>query len=44
VPLLEIPIARLDCATSIDVLKGLQMYKAFDHLRKLCGAPEPLKF
>ena len=21
-----------------------QIYKAFDHLRKLCGAPEPIKF
>ena len=44
VPRLQIPIARLDCATSIDVLKGLQMYKAFEHLIKMCGAPEPLKF
>lgn len=24
--------------------KELQIYKAFEHLRKLCGAPEPLKF
>jgi hypothetical protein len=25
-------------------LKETQIYKAFEHLRKLCGAPEPLKF
>jgi hypothetical protein len=24
--------------------KELQIYKAIEHLRKLCGAPEPLKF
>jgi hypothetical protein len=24
--------------------KETQIYKAFEHLRKLCGAPEPLKF
>jgi hypothetical protein len=25
-------------------IKNTQMYKAFDHLRKLCGAPEPITF
>jgi hypothetical protein len=24
--------------------KNTQIYKAFNHLRKLCGAPEPIKF
>ena len=25
-------------------IKNSQIYKAFDHLRKLCGAPEPIIF
>lgn len=25
-------------------IKNSQIYKAFDHLRKLCGAPEPITF
>lgn len=41
---IQIPIAILDCATSFDVLKGLQIYKAFEHLRKMCGAPEQIQF
>ena len=27
-----------------DAMNQTQIYKAFEHLRKLCGAPEPLKF
>jgi len=27
-----------------DGVKNTQLYKAFNHLRKLCGAPEPLTF
>lgn len=27
-----------------DKIMNTQMYKAFDHLRKLCGAPEPITF
>ncbi|UTA67394.1 hypothetical protein [Emticicia sp. 21SJ11W-3] len=29
---------------SIESIENSQIYKAFNHLRKLCGAPEPLKF
>jgi hypothetical protein len=42
---IQIPIVRLDCDLgSFDALKEMQIYKAFNHLRKLCGAPEPIKF
>ncbi|SDA42186.1 hypothetical protein SAMN03080617_00350 [Algoriphagus alkaliphilus] len=29
---------------SSDSNKDIQIAKAFEHLRKLCGAPEPLSF
>ena len=31
-------------AAGFDAQEDSQIYKAFQHLRKLCGAPEPLKF
>jgi hypothetical protein len=34
----------LRTSSDFDVVKETQLYKAFQHLRKLCGAPEPLKF
>lgn len=34
-------IGVVDCSSNPEELK---IYKAFDHLRKLCGAPEPISF
>jgi hypothetical protein len=37
-----LPFSRT--SSDFEVVEGAQIYKAFEHLRKLCGAPEPLKF
>ena len=39
----DLPFARTD-EEDFGVIRELQIYKAFQHLRKLCGAPEPMKF
>lgn len=40
-----LPFARMDASDGdFDTLKEGKLYKALDHLRKLCGAPEPLEF
>jgi len=31
-------------AQHIGEIEGSQMYKAFEHLRKLSGAPDPIRF
>jgi len=43
---IELPINRIECLqpTKWNELNELQIYKAFEHLRKMCGAPDPLKF
>jgi hypothetical protein len=42
---IQIPIVRLDCDLgSFDAFKEMQIYKAFNHLRKLCGAPDSVRF
>jgi hypothetical protein len=43
---IELPVGRIDCQQPIkwEELKELKIFKAFNHLRKMCGAPEPLEF
>jgi hypothetical protein len=43
---IELPITRIDCQQPIkwEELKDLKIFKAFNHLRKMCGAPEPVEF
>lgn len=36
-------IQKRDADTDVDY-ESLKIYKAFQHLRKLCGAPEPISF
>ncbi|MGK6351512.1 hypothetical protein [Parapedobacter sp. DT-150] len=38
----DLPFTRTD--EDFDEIVNLQIYKAFNHLRKLCGAPEPISF
>lgn len=39
---IEIPLGLY--SADFDDFKSLKIYKAFQHLRKLCGAPEPISF
>ena len=39
-----LPLFYAQTSNSGEVIVNSQIYKAFNHLRKLCGAPEPLKF
>ncbi|ODS90109.1 MAG: hypothetical protein ABS44_01745 [Chryseobacterium sp. SCN 40-13] len=39
-----LPFTRTLPSSDFQELEETQIYKAFNHLRKLCGAPEPLKF
>jgi hypothetical protein len=43
---IELPISRIDCQQPIkwEELKDLKIFKAFNHFRKMCGAPEPVEF
>lgn len=43
---IELPVGRIDCQQPIkwEELKDLKIFKAFNHLRKMCGAPEPIEF
>lgn len=43
---IELPVGRIDCQQPIkwEELKELKIFKAFNHLRKMCGAPEPVEF
>ena len=43
---IELPVGRIDCQQPIkwEELKDLKIFKAFNHLRKMCGAPEPVEF
>jgi hypothetical protein len=43
---IELPVSRIDCQQPIkwEELKDLKIFKAFNHLRKMCGAPEPVEF
>ena len=41
---IDLPISRILCSQVGDKLEELQIFKAFDNLRKMCGAPEPIKF
>jgi hypothetical protein len=43
---MELPVGRIDCQQPIkwEELKDLKIFKAFNHLRKMCGAPEPVEF
>lgn len=42
---IQIPIVRLDCDPGgYSRFTEMQIYKAFNHLRKLCGAPELVRF
>lgn len=39
-----LPLWSFQEGVELNQYKESQIYKAFEHLRKLCGAPEPLKF
>ncbi len=42
---ISLPFASYKFSSSSNyVVQDTQIYKAFNHLRKLCGAPEPIKF
>ncbi len=41
---LTLPLFYGRTSDSENAITNSQIYKAFNHLRKLCGAPEPLKF
>lgn len=41
---MELPFVRRLGKITPNDMKNDQVYKAFNHLRKLCGAPEPIKF
>ena len=42
---MELPIAGMpQNSSNIETLEKDKPYKAFNHLRKLCGAPEPIEF
>ena len=43
---LYLPITRIECpqGKKWDELREFQIFKAFENLRKMCGAPEPIKF
>jgi hypothetical protein len=41
---MELPFVRRVGNITPNDMKNDQVYKAFNHLRKLCGAPEPVRF
>lgn len=41
---MELPIGRTDAGMSDAAIREWKIYKAFNHLRKLCGAPDPISF
>ena len=43
---IELPVGRIDCQQPIkwEELKDLKIFKAFNHPRKMCGAPDPVEF
>lgn len=43
-PKMHLPLWNYSNSTNTDVLKEQKIYKAFNHLRQLCGAPEPISF
>lgn len=43
-PKMHLPLWKDSNSTDNNVLKEQKIYKAFNHLRQLCGAPEPLSF
>jgi hypothetical protein len=40
----RLPFLNSDKRVDFETLKNYQIYKAFQHLRKLCSAPEPISF
>lgn len=41
---IELPFTNSDKIVDFKTIETYQIYKAFQHMRKLCGAPEPISF
>ena len=39
---MDLPLVRIAGQPNINEMKNAKVFKAFNHLRKLCRAPEPI--